>query len=47
MITIGALSKRTGVNIETIRYYERIRLIPPPPARKVDDDSTAPRTFGG
>lgn len=31
MITIGALSGRTGVNIETIRYYERIRLIPPPP----------------
>ncbi|MBL6653173.1 MAG: helix-turn-helix domain-containing protein [Reyranella sp.] len=31
MITIGALSKRTGVNIETIRYYERIRLIPSPP----------------
>ena len=31
MITIGALSQRTGVNIETIRYYERIRLIPPPP----------------
>ena len=31
MITIGALSKRTSVNIETIRYYERIRLIPPPP----------------
>ena len=31
MITIGALSQRTGVNIETIRYYERIKLIPPPP----------------
>lgn len=31
MITIGALSERTGVNIETIRYYERIRLIPSPP----------------
>lgn len=31
MIAIGALSKRTGVNIETIRYYERISLIPPPP----------------
>jgi len=31
MIAIGALSKRTGVNIETIRYYERINLIPPPP----------------
>lgn len=30
MIAIGALSKRTGVNIETIRYYERTGLIPPP-----------------
>lgn len=30
MIAIGALSKRTGVNIETIRYYERIKLIPAP-----------------
>jgi MerR family mercuric resistance operon transcriptional regulator len=28
---IGALSKRTGVNIETIRYYERIGLLPAPP----------------
>ena len=27
---IGALSKRTGVNIETIRYYEKIGLLPPP-----------------
>ena len=25
---IGAMSKRTGVNIETIRYYERIELMP-------------------
>lgn len=31
MITIGTLSKRTGVNIETIRYYERIKLVPAPP----------------
>jgi MerR family transcriptional regulator, mercuric resistance operon regulatory protein len=30
LITIGKLSARTGVNIETIRYYERIRLIPKP-----------------
>lgn len=30
-ITIGALSKGTGVNIETIRYYERIGLTPKPP----------------
>jgi MerR family transcriptional regulator, mercuric resistance operon regulatory protein len=27
---IGALSKRTGCNIETIRYYERVRLLPTP-----------------
>ena len=29
--TIGALSKTTGVNIETIRYYERIGMVPAPP----------------
>lgn len=29
--TIGALSRRTGVNVETIRYYERIRLTQKPP----------------
>ena len=29
-ITIGALSELTGVNIETIRYYEKIGLLPPP-----------------
>ena len=27
---IGEMSKRTGVNIETIRYYERIILMPKP-----------------
>ncbi|TDX28377.1 MerR family mercuric resistance operon transcriptional regulator [Modicisalibacter xianhensis] len=27
----GELAKRTGCNIETIRYYERIELLPPPP----------------
>jgi MerR family mercuric resistance operon transcriptional regulator len=26
----GLLSKRTGVNSETIRYYEKIRLMPEP-----------------
>lgn len=30
-ILIGALSKRTGCNIETIRYYEKIGLLPSPP----------------
>lgn len=28
---IGAVAARTGVNIETIRYYERIGLVPAPP----------------
>jgi len=28
--TIGALSKGSGVSIETIRYYERIGLVPKP-----------------
>lgn len=28
---IGELSKRSGVNIETIRYYERVKMLPPPP----------------
>ena len=30
-LQIGELSKRSGVNIETIRYYERIKMLPPPP----------------
>jgi MerR family mercuric resistance operon transcriptional regulator len=29
-IQIGELSRRTGCNIETIRYYERITLLPAP-----------------
>ncbi|SRR5712691_5133751 len=29
-ISIGELSRRTGVNIETIRYYERINMMPHP-----------------
>lgn len=28
---IGELSRLTGVNIETIRYYERIGMLPQPP----------------
>ena len=35
-LTIGGLSELTAVNIETIRYYERIRMLPAPP-----------RTLGG
>src|SRR5437899_1508908 len=29
-IAIGGLSKHTGANIETIRYYERVGLLPAP-----------------
>jgi MerR family transcriptional regulator, mercuric resistance operon regulatory protein len=30
-LTIGRLSERAGVNIETIRYYEKIGMLPAPP----------------
>jgi MerR family mercuric resistance operon transcriptional regulator len=30
-LSIGALSQLTGCNIETIRYYERIGVLPDPP----------------
>ena len=30
-LTIGVLSRRTGINIETIRFYEKEGLIPAPP----------------
>ena len=30
-LSIGELSRRTGVHIETIRYYEKIKMLPPPP----------------
>lgn len=30
MLSIGALSKQTGVKVPTIRYYEQIGLIDPP-----------------
>ena len=42
-ITIGGLAHRVGVNIETIRYYERIGLMPRPPrtskGRRIYDES--------
>jgi MerR family mercuric resistance operon transcriptional regulator len=47
-LAIGRLSKLSGVNIETIRYYERIRMLPAPPrtpsGRRVYD-STHLRTL--
>ena len=30
-LPIGELSRRTRVHIETIRYYERIKMLPAPP----------------
>lgn len=30
-LSIGELSRRTGVHIETIRYYEKVKMLPPPP----------------
>jgi MerR family mercuric resistance operon transcriptional regulator len=30
-LAIGELSRRTRVHIETIRYYERIKMLPAPP----------------
>ena len=32
-IGIGELSRRTGCNIETVRYYERVGLLPKPSRR--------------
>ena len=42
--TIGVLSKESGVNLETIRYYEKISLLPKPPRtttgyRRYDDSA--------
>ena len=34
VLTIGQLAKNAGVNVETIRYYERRQLIPEPPRRE-------------
>jgi MerR family mercuric resistance operon transcriptional regulator len=29
-LTIGRLAAQAGVNLETVRYYERVGLMPPP-----------------
>ena len=34
-MTIGRLAKQVGVNIDTIRYYVREGLLPPPELRHV------------
>jgi Cu(I)-responsive transcriptional regulator len=30
VVPIGTLAQRTGVKVETIRYYEQVGLLPPP-----------------
>lgn len=30
-LTIGEMSRQSGVNVETIRYYEKIGILPEPP----------------
>jgi MerR family transcriptional regulator, mercuric resistance operon regulatory protein len=41
-LSIGALSRLTGVNIETIRYYEKIALMRKPPRTQGGHRSYAP-----
>lgn len=47
MATIGQISDQTGVNIETIRYYEKAGILPSPPrtagGHRVYDDSSRDR----
>jgi MerR family mercuric resistance operon transcriptional regulator len=48
-LTIGKLSDLTGVNIETIRYYEKIKMLPAPPRTNGGHriyESKAVRTLG-
>lgn len=48
-LTRGELARRTGVNLETIRYFERVGILPAPPrtegGHRVYDDSHV-RTLG-
>ena len=41
MMSIGMLSKRSGVHIETIRYYERVGVLP-----KAERAANGRRTYG-
>jgi MerR family mercuric resistance operon transcriptional regulator len=46
-VSIGRHSRQTGVNVETIRYYERIGILPQPPrtagGRRIFDGTAARR----
>jgi hypothetical protein len=46
LVTIGTLSERTEVNIETIPYYERIGICPSLPGVRADTGSM-PKNISG
>ena len=46
MASIGAAARQSGLSVETVRYYERARVVPPPQRsergrRVYDDDDIA------
>ncbi len=43
---IGAVAKECGVNIDTIRFYERERVLPPPVRRESGYRVYTPETVG-
>ena len=43
-LTIGRLAKQLGVNLETVRYYERTGLLPKPPRLRSGYRSFPPST---
>lgn len=49
-LTIGELARRAGVGVETVRFYERQGLVPPPPRtgsgyRQYPEDTVARLRF--
>jgi DNA-binding transcriptional MerR regulator len=45
-LTIGALAKATDTKVETIRYYERIGLLPAPARSRGNYRSYSPKQLG-
>jgi MerR family mercuric resistance operon transcriptional regulator len=43
--TIGGLAKAAGVSVETVRYYQRIGLVPEPPRARGTIRRYAPKTL--
>lgn len=41
------LARRTGCNLETVRYYEKVGLLPEPPRTARGYRTTTRRTSGG